>query len=70
MDEGYDLTEEEIVAETGKSTSEWGKILDRFDVKTNGHEATVKYLKETHNLSSWWSQAIAIRYEFMEGLRK
>jgi len=58
-----------VKAKTGKSWIEWFRILDRFDVKANGHRLAAKHLSEKHKLSPWWSQAVAIRYEWERGMR-
>ncbi len=52
MKKGYtDLNEEKVVRGTGKPTKYWDKVLDKFDVKRNGHTLTARYLIEKHKLS-------------------
>jgi len=71
MKKGYrDISNDKIMEKTKKSFEEWGKILDRFNLRRNGHTASAKYLKERYSLSPWWSQVIVIKYEYEKGLRK
>lgn len=52
MKKGYqDVKDEKIKERTWKSFKERSKILDRFDVKVNGHTASAKFLKEKYGLS-------------------
>jgi len=63
------IGDEAVKAKTGRRWSEWFTILDRFDVKQNGHKLAAKHLAEKHRLGPWWSQAVTIRYEWERGLR-
>jgi hypothetical protein len=63
------IGDDAVKAKTGKSWNQWFKILDSFDVQTNGHQLAAKRLSEKHKLGPWWSQAVAIRYEWERGLR-
>jgi hypothetical protein len=63
------ISDEAVKTKTGKRWSEWFKILDRFDVKENGHKLAAEHLSDKHKLEPWWSQAVTIRYEWERGLR-
>mgnify|MGYP006253544045 FL=1 len=52
-----------IVAKTGRNLAEWYVLIDAFDGKTKGYKAIVNFLKEKYDLTTWWSQTIAIAYE-------
>lgn len=68
---GFQKINDEIIKNrTGKSTKEWNKILDRFNVKVNWHRLAAKFLLNKYRLSPWWSQVVVIRYEYIRGLRK
>lgn len=68
---GYkDIKEEVIVKRTGRNFYEWGKILDRFDVKKNGHKAAANYLMIMHRVNPWWAQVIVVRYEFEKKIKR
>ena len=58
-----------IVAKTGRNLAEWYVLIDAFDGKTKGYKAIVNFLKEKYDLTTWWSQTIAIAYEYEKGIR-
>lgn len=64
------MSSEAVKARTGKDWKAWFAILHKFDLKKKGHTLATKYLREKYKLSPWWSQAVAIRYEWDHGLRK
>jgi len=62
---GYkDIKEEVIIKRTRRSFKDWRKVLDKFDVKKNGHKAAVEHLIKDHKINSWWAQVIVIRYKY------
>jgi len=63
------ISNDAVQAKTGRSWTQWFKILDRLDVKTNGHRHAAMSLYHTYKLNPWWSQAVTIRYEWERGLR-
>jgi hypothetical protein len=63
------FSEEVVKEKTGKSSSEWYKIIDAADGTKIGHTAIAKFLKQDHQLSGWWAQAITNRYEHERNLR-
>ena len=63
------IKDETIVEETGKTLDEWYVLIDVFDGKTKGYKAIVHFLNKQHTLTLWWSQNIAIAYEYMKGIR-
>ena len=71
MEKGYKTIKEEVIInKTGKSFKYWIKILDKFNVKKNGHTLTAKFLREKYKLGPWWSQVITVKYEYEKNLRK
>ena len=67
---GYkDIKEEVIVKRTRKSFNDWRKILDKFDVKENGHKAAAAHLMNAYKVNAWWAQVLVIRYEHEKRLR-
>ncbi len=38
--------------------------------KAKGHILAARFLLQEHGLSSWWAQAVTIRYEYERGLRE
>lgn len=62
---GYkDIKEEVIIKRTHKKFSEWKKVLDKFNVKKNGHKAAVDFLINRYGVNSWWAHVLVIRYEY------
>ncbi len=68
---GYkDIKEEVIIKRTRRSFNDWRKILDKFDVKKNGHKSAAMFLNRVYKVNPWWSQVIVIRYEYENKLRR
>jgi hypothetical protein len=63
------FSEERVREKTGKGWDYWYGILDKFDVRSKGHTATAKYLRDKRKVDPWWAQAITVRYERVRGLR-
>lgn len=55
---------------TGRSWDQWLAILDRFDVRKNGHAAAAEFVHDRHKCPPWWSQMVVVGYEQVRGLRK
>jgi len=64
------ISDDKIIARTGKSTDEWNAILDAWDAPSKGHTAVARYLSQEHGVPDWWTQAVTVRYEYARGLRK
>ena len=54
---------------TGRSWSDWFRILDAYGGRDRGHREMARYLLEKRGASPWWSQTITVRYELERGLR-
>ena len=66
---GYkDIKEEVIIKRTGRNFNDWRKILDKFNVKKNGHKAAANFLISMYKVNPWWSQVIVIRYEYEKNI--
>ena len=61
------ISEEKVKSAMGKTWKQWADILDDSNAKKAGHTATAKYLRETYELSGWWSQVVTARYEKEKG---
>lgn len=64
------ISDPAVTKATGKGWDHWFKVLDRFDVKKNGHAPAAKHLHEKHGTGDWWSQMIVVQYERARGLRE
>jgi uncharacterized protein YndB with AHSA1/START domain len=63
------MSVEALQSATGKPLATWLEVLDKFDVRANGHAAAAKFLEEKHRLSPWWCQQVTVTYEQERGLR-
>jgi len=67
---GYkDIKEDVIEKRTGKSFGDWRKILDKFNVKKNGHKSAARYLMKIYGINHWWSQVLVIRYKYEKKIK-
>ena len=64
------ISDDAVQAKTGKVWRHWFGVLDKFDMKKKGHTEAARHLREKHGLSPWWAQAVVIRYEWENGLRR
>lgn len=61
------LSDQTVKIKTGKSSSEWYRIIDQFGSKN--HTEIARFLRDKHHVSPWWAQIITNRYEWKRGLR-
>ena len=64
------ISDEAVSKATGKNWKHWFQVLDKFDVKNNGHKAAALFLFDKCGVPGWWSQMITVEYERERGLRK
>ena len=64
------ISDESVRAKSGKSWTEWFKILDKADAKKWEHREIARYLNQEQALSPWWSQMISVGYEHERGIRE
>jgi|SRR5579864_2945663 len=64
------MSDEAVLAKTGKTWSEWFAILDAAGAKTMSHQEIVAVLSEKHKVGSWWRQMVTVSYEQARGLRE
>ncbi|OGT58415.1 MAG: hypothetical protein A3E01_19500 [Gammaproteobacteria bacterium RIFCSPHIGHO2_12_FULL_63_22] len=50
-------------ADTGKTLSEWFKVLDSFGGPAKGRREIGSHLNDTYKLDPWWSTTLNIEYE-------
>ena len=63
------VSEETVLAKTGKTWAEWLAILDQAGATQMNHKEIVAYLVEHYQLKNWWQQTVAVTYEQARGLR-
>ena len=63
------MSDEAVLAATGKHPDDWFALLDAAGATTWTHQAIASWLKSEHGAPPWWTQGITIRYEQARGLR-
>jgi uncharacterized protein YndB with AHSA1/START domain len=58
-----------VVAKTGKDWARWFAVLDAAGANKMSHKQIVAYLRDNHDLGSWWQQMVAVAYERARDLR-
>lgn len=64
------MSDSAVKAKTGKTWSEWFKLLDAAGAKRMTHQETVALLSKKHGVGPWWQQMVTVSYEQARGLRK
>jgi hypothetical protein len=59
----YDSSDKYFKTRTGRSFSEWKKVLDGWNALDKGHTEMSKYLSKEKGVNPDWAEAIAIRYQ-------
>jgi hypothetical protein len=63
------MSELAVIAKTGKSWSQWFRLLDRAGATRLDHKSIVKLLGARHGIGPWWRQMVTVEYERARGLR-
>jgi len=58
-----------VIAKTGRTWSQWFRLLDRAGAARMEHKAIVKLLGARHDIGPWWRQMVVVEYERSRGLR-
>lgn len=65
------MTDDAIVAKTGRTWAEWVDVLDAVAAYRMSHRDIAKYVSSTYEeCSAWWAQTITVGYERIRGLRE
>lgn len=59
-----------VAAKTGKSWAQWFAVLDAAGANKMSHKEIVAYLRDNHDIGSWWQQMVTVGYEQARGLRE
>jgi hypothetical protein len=54
---------------TGKTWTQWVRVLDAIDAAKLPHREIAKHLREQHAVPDWWTQTVTVGYERIRGLR-
>jgi hypothetical protein len=63
------VSDDAVRGRTGRSWTEWFRVLDRAGARTLKHAEIAKHLSAKERVSSWWSQMVAVGYERAIGRR-
>jgi uncharacterized protein YndB with AHSA1/START domain len=55
---------------TGKTWTQWLRVLDKAGAGSMPHKEIALYLAERHGVGDWWSQMVTVGYEQARGLRQ
>jgi hypothetical protein len=64
------MSDEAVKERSGKTWTEWFKILDKAGAKKMSHQEISAYLHKEQGVGPWWCQMIAVDYEHARGLRE
>lgn len=64
------VTDEAVIAKTGRSWDEWIAVLDAAGCASMKHPAIVKVVSGTFDVGPWWRQTVTVGYERARGLRE
>ena len=63
------ISEERLVAATGRGWQDWFALLDEWNAKEQSHTEIARRLTSVHEVAGWYAQSITVGYERARGLR-
>ena len=63
------VSDDKMLAATGKRHEEWFAILDRWGAKERTHTQIARHVIEDLGVDGWWGQGITVSYERARGMR-
>ncbi len=63
------ISDEAVVKATGKSWSQWCRLLDKYGCRKMSHKEIAELVVSKHGVGPWWSQMVTVGYEQARGLR-
>ncbi len=64
------MTDDKVAAKTGRTWSEWVRVLDAEGAATLPHREIARILYGKHGIPGWWAQGVTVGYERIKGLRE
>lgn len=58
----WDVTDEQVVENTGKKITEWIAILDKFKAAEKKSNDVVAYLQQEYNVPRYWARTLTTHY--------
>ena len=59
----YESDDKVFLERTGKSVSEWNKILEDWGGLKKGHVKMATHLEQKYDLTPEWASAVSVRYQ-------
>ena len=63
------MSDAAITKNTGRAWDEWLRVLDGHAASETRHSDIAKLVSTTYGVRAWWTQAVAVGYERIKGLR-
>jgi uncharacterized protein YndB with AHSA1/START domain len=63
------MSDAAITKNTGRAWEEWVRVLDGHAASQMQHSDIAKLVSDTYGVRPWWTQAVAVGYERIKGLR-
>jgi hypothetical protein len=63
------ISDASLEKNTGCTWDRWVPLLDYYDAKGFSHRDIARMVREKFKVGMWWSQAVAVGYERIKGLR-
>jgi hypothetical protein len=64
------ISDAAVRAATGHGWTHWFAVLDQVGMARRAHADIARFLRDSHGLTSWWSQSVTVAYEQAKGLRQ
>ena len=58
----WDVSDEQVIEKTGRSISDWMKMLDEFDAGTKKSNDVVAHLQSQHAVPRYWARTLTTHY--------
>jgi hypothetical protein len=62
-------SDEAVQRRTGRTWSEWFRLLDRWGARDRNHGDIAAWLVAEHGVPGWWAQSVTVAYEQARGMR-
>ena len=64
------MSDEKLKEKTGCTWARWVPALDYFGAEKMSHGEIAALVNKKYRIDGWWSQAVAVGYERIKGLRE
>ena len=64
-----EMSNEAVVAATGRGWDEWCDLIDGWPGHTEGHSAIARHLQDELGVDGWWAQTVTVGWERITGVR-